>query len=141
MGHGAGALLLVLALAYAGLKKTPEAVDAACRAIVLQGPQHERRARDLTILAKVLPGPPELDEYVALVDRRAAETGTDNPAVRTAMGRSYADYHDERAVTQLRIACGLDPSDAEPRRRLVRFFDLVGQQEAAIGELLAVCRR
>ena len=78
-----------MALAYAGLKNTALAVDAACEAIVCWGPRHEKRQDALDRLKEVLGDSPDLDAYVAEFDRQCQESKKEKPIVRKALGEAY----------------------------------------------------
>jgi tetratricopeptide (TPR) repeat protein len=126
-----------LARAYAGLNKTPEAVDAAGGAVVSWGPRVGQRAQALETLKQVLRDAPDLDAYVAYLDARTAETSRDNPIVRKAIGQVYiskAKY--AQAIVQLQQAAELQPNDAEIYQALVDSYDRQNDPEGAIRELL-----
>ncbi len=126
-----------LARAYAGLRKTPEAVDAASGAVVSWGSAHDRRAEALQTLRQVLAQSPDLDGYVAQLDAEAAKTGRDSPILRKAIGQVYrekAEY--ARAVTQLRLAMELQPNDRETHDALLACFDKQNDREGAVRQLL-----
>jgi tetratricopeptide (TPR) repeat protein len=104
-----------LSAAYAGLKNTPQAVDAACGAIVSWGRTHENRGRALEHLRQVLRDAPDLDGYVVRLDKQAAETGLHNPIVRKALGRVCFEKQQYAMETSL--------PDATQRRRDPRRTD------------------
>ena len=127
-----------LAGAYAGLKKTPEAVDAACGAIVSWGPRNDERANALESLRNVLRRTPDLDGYVATLDRRAEDTGQDNPLIRKAVGMVYKEKNQFKpALAQLNLAVALQPNDAETHRALIECYDRQNDREGAIRQTLA----
>ena len=126
-----------MAQAYAGLKKTAEAVDAACGAIVSWGPRHERRADALAALKRVLSEVPNLDAYVAVLDKQCAETRLQNPLVRKSLGQVYLDKQQyARAIVQLQLACQLQPNDTETHQALVACYDKQSDQEGAVRQVL-----
>ncbi|MBN2473222.1 MAG: hypothetical protein JXB62_01340 [Pirellulales bacterium] len=126
------------ARAYAGLKDTAKAVDAACGAIISWGPRHEKRADSLNSLNEVLRQAPDLDGYVAQLDRQAQETGLHNPIVRKALGQVYREQEQyAKAIAQLKLACEVQPNDTETHQALVACFDKQGDKEGAIGQVLA----
>ncbi len=126
-----------LSQAYSGLNKTPEAVDAACGAIVSWGPRHDQRAHALSSLESVLRNAPDLEQYVAHLDKQAAETGAENPIVRKALGKVYFDKQEfAKAIPQLKLACELQPNDTETHQKLVACYDRLDDKEAAINQLL-----
>ena len=130
-----------LARAYAGEKKTPEAADAACGAVVSWGPRQSQRAEALATLQKVLDEAQDLDGYLTALDRRAAAAGEDNAIVRKAAGQVYAARKQyARAVTQLRAAEELQPGDAETYRALLECYDRLNDQHGAIETLLRCAR-
>jgi len=130
-----------LSQAYSGLGKTPEAVDAACGAIVSWGPRHDQRAQALASLESVLRNAPDLEQYVAILDKQAAELLEDNPTVRKAIGKVYFDKHEyAKAIPQLKLACELQPNDTETHQKLVACYDRLDDKEAAIRQLLESIR-
>lgn len=126
-----------LSQAYSGLQKTPEAVDAACGAIVSWGPRHDQRSHALSSLEGVLRSAPDLEQYVAHLDKQAAGTLEDNPTVRKALGKVYFDKREyAKAIPQLKLACELQPNDTETHQKLVACYDGLDDKEAAINQLL-----
>lgn len=126
-----------LARAYAGLGKTPEAVDAAGAAVVAWGRDHHDRTRALETLQQVLRDAPNLDAFAAQLDRQAAETGQDRPVVRKAMGQVYLDRQEfARAMRQLQLAVELQPGDAETHQLLVAAHDKQGDPAGAAQQLV-----
>ena len=79
------------ARAFAGLKKTPEAVDAAAAAVVAWGSNIDNRNNALEALRAVLRAAPDLDAYVVRLDKQAAETHQENPILRKAIGQVYRE--------------------------------------------------
>jgi Tfp pilus assembly protein PilF len=125
------------ARAYAGLKKTAEAVDAACGAVISWGPRHDRRAEALIALRHVLQNAPDLDAYVVKLNEESEKTGQDKPIVRKALGQVYLDRKEyDKAMVQLRIACNLQPNDTEIHQALVACCDARGDKEEAMRQLL-----
>ena len=139
-GIGDGALANYyggLARAYGGLKQTGDAVDAACGAVVSWGPRQQNRVEALDSLRQVLRQAPDLDAYVAQLDRQTAASGQDNPIVRKAIGQIYLEKQQyPRAITQLSTAAALQPNDAETHRALLDCFDRQHDQPGAIEQLL-----
>jgi tetratricopeptide (TPR) repeat protein len=126
-----------LALGYSGLHRTPEAVEAACGAIVSWGPHHQQRAATLATLTQVLREAGNLDGYVRDLDERGSETGMDSAIVRGAIGGVYFDKGDfTRAAKQLQRANELQPNDADVQRKLFECFDKQNDKEAAVRQLL-----
>jgi len=127
-----------MAGAYAGLKNTAKAVDAACGAIVSWGPTHQNRAEALKALNQVLRDARDLDGYVGQLDKQVAESGLQNPLVRKALGIVYAERKEyAKAIAQLRLACEVQPNDAETHRQLVACYDQQGDKQGAVRQLLA----
>jgi tetratricopeptide (TPR) repeat protein len=127
-----------LARAYAGLKNTPKAVEAAVGAIVSWGPTHSNRANALEALNHVLRQAPDLDAYVAQLDKQAVETKQENPLVRKAAGRAYFEKQQyAKATSQLRIAAEVQPNDKETHELLVQSYDKQNDKAGAIGQILA----
>jgi tetratricopeptide (TPR) repeat protein len=126
-----------LARAYAGLNKTPEAVDAASGAVVSWGPRIGQRTNALEALKQVLRDAPDLDGYGAYLDHKTAETGRDNPIVRKAVGQAYfAKAKYAQAIVQLHQATELQPNDAETYQVLIDSYDRLNDPEGAIQLLL-----
>jgi tetratricopeptide (TPR) repeat protein len=126
-----------LALAYAGLGKTPEAVDAASSAVVSWGQDHRNREQALNVLLQVLRNAKDLDAYVAHLDGQEAEKGLHNPIVRKAIGQVFAEKGKHReAVTQLQQAAELQPNDADTYKRLLAEHDALNDPEGGVRQLL-----
>jgi predicted Zn-dependent protease len=126
-----------MALAYAGLKNTVEAVDAACGAIVSWGPRIDQRKQAVDSLKSVLRQSPDLDAYVADLDKQCAENGLQNPIVRKAVGQVYAERQQyARAIAQLKLASEVQPNDAETYKQLIDCYDKQGDKAGAIELLL-----
>jgi hypothetical protein len=126
------------AQALAGLKKTPEAVEAACGAIVSWGANTQNRAQALESLRSVLRSCEKLDAYTAELDAQVAKSGVDNPLVRKALGQVYSERGQfDNALVQLRAACELQPNDAEIHQALVACCDKQNDKRGAIRQLLA----
>jgi len=126
-----------LAQAYCGLQQIGEAVDAACGGIVSWGPRHERRAAALGVLRDVLRKAPNLDAYVVELDKKSAATKLQNPLVRKALGQVYLDKKQYvQAITQLKLACELQPNDTETHQALVACYDAQGDKQGAVRQLL-----
>jgi tetratricopeptide (TPR) repeat protein len=126
------------ARAFAGLKKTPEAVEAACGAIVSWGSNSENRAHALEALRKVLQDCEKLDAYTADLDAQVAKDGRDNPLVRKALGQVYSERGQfDKAIVQLRAALELQPNDAEIHQALVACYDKQNDKQGAIRQLLS----
>ncbi len=122
-----------LANAYAGLKKTPEAVDAAGGAIVAWGGRRENRTQALDTLRLVLLRSPDLDSFVKHFDQQKQ----DSAIIRKALGQAYRDKKEHvRAIKQLEIAAKLQPNDAEIHQMLVASLDDTGNKEGAVRQLL-----
>jgi len=127
-----------LAKAYVGLKKTPEAVDAASGAIVSWGFEQRDRSHVLGVLNSVLDQSPDLDAYVKLLDQQTAETGLANPIVRKALGLVYSGKGQfAKAVVQLREALALQANDAETHKAILFALDQLKDESGAIEQLLA----
>jgi tetratricopeptide (TPR) repeat protein len=122
-----------LANAYAGLKKTPEAVEAAAGTIVAWGPRHNNRAEALKTLKEVLLRSPDLDGFVAHFDKQKQ----DSAIVRKALGQAFQDKKQyARAIAQLELAAALQLNDAETYQLLVACHDAMGDKEGAARQLL-----
>ena len=126
-----------LALAFAGLKNTPEAVEAACGSIVSWGPRADRRADALSTLRDVLRLSPDPDAYVVELDKKITETELDNPLVRKALGQMYVDQGKfDKAIVQLKLAVELRPNDTETHQALLACYDRKGDREGGVRQLL-----
>jgi len=126
-----------LSQAYCGWKKTPEAVAAACGAIISWGPREDQRKVALNSLEGVLRNAPDLDAYVVHLDKQLAETELDNEIVRKALGKIFLEKNEfHRAIEQLEAACELQPNDTETHQQLVACYDKLGDQPGAMQRLL-----
>jgi Flp pilus assembly protein TadD len=123
--------------AYSGLKKTAEAVDAVCGAIVCWGPRDDGRKSALAQLQHVLFESPDTDAYAADLDKQASESGQDKPLVRKALGQAYVTKGQyDKAIVQLNLACQLQPNDAETLKALLVCYDQQGDKQGAIRQVL-----
>ncbi len=126
-----------MARAYAGRKNTAKAVDAACGAIVSWGPRLDNRRNAVESLKQVLREAPDLDAYVAGLDKETEKSGLGNPIVRKALGMVYAEKKQwAKAIPQLRLACELQPNDAETHKTLIACYDHLKDKQGAIDQLL-----
>jgi tetratricopeptide (TPR) repeat protein len=122
-----------LANAYAGLKKTADAVDAAGGAIVAWGQRQEHRAQGLETLKQVLLRSSDLDAFVAGFDKQKQ----DSAIIRKALGQAFGAKREyAKAIRQLQLAAQLQPNDAEVYQLLVTYCDQAQDKEGAIHELL-----
>jgi tetratricopeptide (TPR) repeat protein len=122
-----------LAKAYAGLKKTPEAVDAASGAIVAWGPRHQNRATALGTLKDVLWHSPDLDAFVVHFDQQKQ----DSAIIRKAIGQAYHEMKEYgKAIKQLEQAAALQPNDAETYQLMIASHDKLDDKQGAIRQLL-----
>jgi tetratricopeptide (TPR) repeat protein len=131
-----------LARAYAGLKKTIEAVDAAAGEMVARGQRvvdpFQGSSQDAAeSLKMVIRQSPDLDAYVAQLDRRTQESGLDNPIVRKAVGQVYLEKRDyAKAIRQLNLAAQSQPNDGQTYQALLDCYDRMGDKRGAIEQLL-----
>jgi tetratricopeptide (TPR) repeat protein len=122
-----------LARAYAGLDKTPEAVEAAGGAIVAWGSRRDQRTQALDTLQSVLLRSPDLDAFVAHFDKQKE----DSAIIRKALGKVYRGKNEHaKAIKQLQLALELQPSDAEIHQLLVASFDQLGDKAGSLRQLL-----
>jgi Flp pilus assembly protein TadD len=122
-----------LANAYAGLKKTPEAVDAASAAVVAWGSGNANRASALTTLKNVMLHSPDLDAFVVHFDGQKQASAV----IRKALGEAYAAKKEyAKAITQLEIATLLQSYDAELYKLLIDAYDKTGDKQGAIRHVL-----
>ena len=127
-----------LANSFAGLKKTPEAVEAAGGAIVAWGNQRDNRAKAIDTLKQVLLRAPDLDAFVVHFDQQKQ----DSAIVRKALGQAYREKKEHtKAIKQLQQAAQLQPHDAEVYQLLVASYDDVGDKAAAIKQLLQAAQQ
>ena len=126
-----------MARAYSGLKNTPKAVEAAAGAIVSWGQDQDNRRSALQALTVVLRESPNLDNYVAHLDKESEQTGLHNPIVRKAIGMVYLEKREyARATEQLRLACEIQPNDTETHQKLIECYDKQDDREGAVSQLL-----
>ncbi|MCY2963434.1 MAG: hypothetical protein NT069_07235 [Planctomycetota bacterium] len=125
------------ALAYAGLGETAKAVDDATSGLVAWGPDARQHGTALSVLKQVLTSSPDLVKYAADLNRETAESKTDRPAVRKALGEVLLDKNQPAAAKeQLLIAWELRPYDADVQRLLVTCLDRLEDPRGAIDRLL-----
>ena len=125
-----------LALAYQGLGKTQEAVDAACGAIVSWGPRRDYRANALEALRSVLRNAPKLNDYVAFLDAETQRTGLQNPIVRKALGEVYYEKQEyKKSIDQLKLALETQPYDVETHDKLLACYDAMNDARGAVQQL------
>ena len=126
-----------LADAHSNLKQTEQAVDAAAAAIVSWGPNIGQRRYAVERLEAVMKTARDLDDYVALIDRRAEKSGEDSPIIRRSIGKAYAEKKEhKKAVDQLRIAVELQAGDVEAHKLLMASYDALGDKQGAVRQLL-----
>ena len=122
-----------LANAHAGLKKTPEAVEAAGGAIVAWGSQRDQRAKALDSLKQVLLRSPDLDAFVAHFDKEKQ----DSAIVRKALGQAFQEKKEyAKAIQHLELAAALQPNDVEIFQLLIASHDATNDKEGAVRQLL-----
>jgi Flp pilus assembly protein TadD len=138
IGNGVlSAYYTYLAQAYSGLHKTPEAVEAACGAIVSWGPRLNQRQEAFAMLARVLREARQLDAFAADLDQRGSDTGMDSAIVRKTLGRVYLEKGEfAKATRQLKRADELQPNDPEVQRDLLDCFDRQNDKPGAVEQLL-----
>jgi tetratricopeptide (TPR) repeat protein len=132
------------ARAYAGLKSTQAAVDAAASAIVVWGAAGDgpggRRGdnKPLEVLVEVLQASPNLNAYVAQLDKETQATKQDRPIIRKALGEVYAAREERaKAVVQLKVALELAPNDRDLHHELIECYDILEMPGEAVEQLLA----
>jgi tetratricopeptide (TPR) repeat protein len=131
-----------LAYAWAGLKNTEKAVEAAGAAIVCWGAAGDVNTRQhgtqkpLDVLREVLKLSPDLDAYVAMVDKQTAESQEDSAIIRKALGEVYFERKQfAKAAAQLKIAAELATNDADVHTKLVACYDALEQPRDAAEQL------
>jgi tetratricopeptide (TPR) repeat protein len=124
--------------AFAGLKRMPEAIEAASAAVISWGNNLRNRSQALDGLRGVIRSCDKLDEYIASLDAQTEKTGHDNAYVRKALGQVLNERGQfDKAIVQLRIAHELQPNDGEIYDALITCFDRKNDPQGAIRELLA----
>ena len=122
-----------LANAYAGLQKTPEAVEAAGGAIVAWGGRRDQRTQALATMKQVLLRSPDLGAFVAHFDQQKQ----DSAIVRKALGEAYREKGEHaKAIKQLELAAALQPGDADIYQLLVASYDQLGDKAGGLRQLL-----
>jgi predicted Zn-dependent protease len=121
------------AQAFAGLKKTREAVEAAAGAVVAWGPTHSNRGAALENLKNVIVQSPDLDAFVKELDKEPLQSAI----VRKAIGQAYVQKKEPaKAIPQFELAAELQPNDAEVKQALVKCYDDLGDKQGAIEQIL-----
>lgn len=130
-----------LSRARQALGDTAGAVDAACGAVVVWARHQDLRAQALEHLAQVLAGAPDLDAYVAALDRDESRTRLVNPTLRRSLGLVYRRTKRlKEAEHQLRLALEAQPNDVEVHRALVEVLDGLRRPADAADQLEAFAR-
>lgn len=125
------------ALAFAGLGRTAEAVEAASGSIVSWGPQIAQRRDAVGTLRQVLNSAPRLDEYVAHLDKQTTVNGQENPIVRKALGQVFIQKNEPaKAIKQLELAAAVQPNDRETWQLLLESYDKTQDKAGAVRQLL-----
>ena len=139
------------AYAYAGLKNTDKAVEDAAAAIVIWGAAGdgiyrrnvrtgavEGQVHPIDLLKEVLVLAPDLDAYVAQLDKHVAEKNEDRPILRKAIGDLYFERKAfDKALVQLKVAAELAPQDGSIHARLVECYDALMMPREAAEQLFA----
>lgn len=126
------------ARAYAGLKDTPRAVEAACGAIISWGPRHHNRSNAIESLKQVLRDGPDLAAYLKELNRETEQSGLDKPIVRKALGQVFLERKQFKdAVVQLHLALELQPNDSETHQALITCYEKMGDRHRIIDQILA----
>ena len=141
-GIGQGTLpayYMWLASAHSALKHTEKAIDAAAAAIVSWGPRHDQRTSTIDTLNAVIRAAEDLDDYVALIDKRARKNGEDSSIIRRAIGRAFAKRREhEKAIAQLKIAVELQPGDMQTHHLLIASYDAMKDTAGEVQQWLAL---
>ncbi|MGE5193141.1 MAG: tetratricopeptide repeat protein, partial [Deltaproteobacteria bacterium] len=123
--------------AYAGLKLTAKAVEAASGAIISWGPHHANRLNAVEALKNVLRRSPDLAAYTAELDKETDENDEDRPIVRKALGQVLLEQGQfQRAIAQLQRAVALEPNDVQTHRALIACYDKINDRDGAIRQIL-----
>ena len=127
-----------MGVAYGRLGDTPKAVEAASGAIVSWGRNVSNRNNAFSDLERVLRESPDLDAYVAYLDKQTEESGLENPIVRKALGKVYLDRKQYGlAAKQYENAVAAEPDDMETQDALIAAYDGLGDEAAANRQRLA----
>jgi Tfp pilus assembly protein PilF len=134
------------ARAFAGLQNTKEAVEAAASAIVVWGAagdgpgrrRNESSTKPLDVLFEVLKASPNLDDYVAILDKETEAKQQDRPVIRKALGEAYSSREEHaKALAQFKLALELAPNDRDLHSELVACYDALMQPAQAAEQLVA----
>ncbi len=129
------------ASAYAGLQRTPEAVDAAMGAVVSWGRDQHNQRSAIDALRHVIEQSPDLTAYVAFLDQQVATTKADRPLVRKTLGRVLKERGKlAEAVLQYKLATELEPNDIESQKELIACYESLMQPQLAASQTLAAIR-
>jgi predicted Zn-dependent protease len=116
-------------------------VDAAAGAIVSWGKNIAQRAETEKSLLDVLKQAKDLDTYAEQLEADVASSTLENPTVRKALGKVYAERKDfAKAAKHLQAAADSGPVDQETVKALVAALDAAGKPEEADSRLLALAR-
>ena len=127
------------ALAFSGMNKTIEAVDAASAGIISWGHNISQRGNANRQLENVISQSKDLDSYVQHLDQQAEENGTDSPLIRKMVGKIYAKRKKyKRALKHLRIAIELQPNDSETQEALISTYLALEDTDGAVNQMLAM---
>jgi tetratricopeptide (TPR) repeat protein len=127
----------VLAHAHSDLGQTRAAVDAASAAIVCWGPTQSERQNSLQMLSSVLAAAMDLDDFVKTLDTDAEKHGTDSAILRKSIGVLFKDRSEhDKAISQLRLALQLEPTDPAIHRALIECYDATDNKQEATSQLL-----
>jgi tetratricopeptide (TPR) repeat protein len=81
----------------------------------------------------------DLDEFVASLDKQAAETDSDSPIIRQMLGEVYLEKGEhEAAEQQLRLAIELQPTNTATRELLIKCLDAQQKPAEAVDALLTL---
>jgi tetratricopeptide (TPR) repeat protein len=126
-----------LSQAYAGLKMTADAVDAASGAVITWGRSNSNRAEALQALEYVVRSALDLDDYAKKIEADSKASGLENPLVRKAIGKAYLSKNNYKAAIQhLKAAAEAQPNDTEIHQALIEAYDRMGDKAGAIAQLL-----
>ena len=126
------------AKAYAGLGNTALAVDKASAAIVLWPARHDHRQEAINLLRSMLNLSPNLDAYVAELDKEVEKSQQDRPIVRQQIGIVYQENRKawDKAIKQFRLAIEGSPNDTDLHQRLIACLDAKGDAAGALAQSL-----
>ena len=126
-----------LARAHGYLDNTIAAVDAAAAGIVASGKSQAQRTEASLTLSIIIRGSKDIDALITHLDKQAEQTGKDSAIIRKAIGSVLLkDKKYDTAISQLKLAAELQPTDAETQQKLIKALDAAGRKDDATKQML-----